>query len=224
MSSFFQGKSICIVGGSGVLGSEIARQLLSGGADVSIVARHPDRVPDDLHSLPTAQGDVRDAPSLASAFDALASNFDGVVNAAGVVAFGSLTDLPAAISAELMAVNAMGTLNILALGATRVNEGGFITSLTGVAADLSLINMAAYCASKAAAHSAMAVAARELRSKKILVLDARPPHTETGLVDRALFGQSPKMPAGLQPTDVAARLLRALESGEKDLPAEAFAV
>jgi cyclic-di-GMP-binding biofilm dispersal mediator protein len=68
----------------------------------------------------------------------------------------------------------------------------------------------------------MAVATRELRSKKITVLDIRAPHTETGLVERALEGTAPKMPTGLTPATVVARVLEALANGEKDLPADAF--
>ena len=85
-----------------------------------------------------------------------------------------------------------------------------------------IIGMGAYCASKAAAKMAMAVAARELRREKIRVIDVRAPHTETGLANRALEGEAPTMPEGLQPKAVVDRVLYALAGGEKDLPAEAF--
>jgi NAD(P)-dependent dehydrogenase (short-subunit alcohol dehydrogenase family) len=85
-----------------------------------------------------------------------------------------------------------------------------------------IIGMGAYCASKAAAKTAMAVAARELRREKIRVIDVRAPHSETGLVDRALEGAAPKMPEGLDPQFVVDRVLDAIVDGEKDLPAEAF--
>ena len=58
---------------------------------------------------------------------------------------------------------------------------------------------------------------------KITVLDIRAPHTETGLVGRALHGTAPKMPPGLAPEAVVRRILTAVADGEKDLPAEAFA-
>jgi len=132
--------------------------------------------------------------------------------------------VPAEVVSELFATNAQGVINLLSLAGTRVSKGGFVASLTGVAADVDVLGMSAYCASKAAAHKAMSIGARELRSKKITVLDVRAPHTETGLVTRALFGEAPKMPQGLSPQQVAARILQALESGEKDLPADAFAV
>ena len=82
--------------------------------------------------------------------------------------------------------------------------------------------MAAYSASKAAAWAAMSAAARELRRRRIDVIDARPPHTETGLATRPLAGVAPKMPQGLTPDEVASRIVAAVVAGERDLPAESF--
>jgi cyclic-di-GMP-binding biofilm dispersal mediator protein len=82
--------------------------------------------------------------------------------------------------------------------------------------------MAAYSASKAAAWAAMQAAARELRRRGIDVIDARPPHTETGLAGRAIAGTAPRMPEGLAPAAVAERIVAAIAAGERDLPAEAF--
>jgi len=87
---------------------------------------------------------------------------------------------------------------------------------------MAIIGMGAYCASKAAAKMAMGVAARELRREKIRVLDIRAPHIETGLITRALEGTAPRMPEGLAPQAVIKRVLEAIATGEKDLPAEAF--
>jgi cyclic-di-GMP-binding biofilm dispersal mediator protein len=114
-------------------------------------------------------------------------------------------------------------MNLISVAGSSLLPDGFLASFTGVAADLVLPGMGAYCASKAAAKAAMAVAARELRRKKIRVVDIRAPHTETGLVSRALEGTAPKMPEGLDPDFVVHRVLQAIATGEKDLPAEAFA-
>jgi len=69
----------------------------------------------------------------------------------------------------------------------------------------------------------MSAVARELRRRQIDLIDARPPHTETGLASRAIAGVAPKMPVGLTPDAVAARIVAAIVSGERDLPVEAFA-
>ena len=215
-------KEVVVIGGTGVLGAEISRQLRGAGARVAIVTRTPSNLPDDLRDLTCVQADIRQRDSLTRALATLGEEFDGLVNAAGVVAFGALGEVPADVVAELFDVNAIGTMNVLALGASVVREGGFIVSLSGVAADAAVMNMSAYCASKSAAHAAMTVASRELRRRKIVVLDARAPHTETGLTKRARWGVAPKMPAGLAPSTVAARIVTALLNGESDLTSDAF--
>ncbi len=223
MNTFFAGKRFLVIGGSGVLGSEICRQLIANGTVVTLCARTESKIPDDLLELSHSTADIGSRDSLLLAINEIGGMFDGIINAAGVVAFGPIGEVPEEVVAELFRTNATGTVNVLSMGAAFVNEGGVIASLTGVAADVSVLGMSAYCASKSAAHSAMAVAAREFRSKKINVLDIRAPHTETGLVERALFGVAPKMPQGLEPSFVASRILSAIASGEKDLPADAFA-
>jgi short-subunit dehydrogenase len=70
----------------------------------------------------------------------------------------------------------------------------------------------------------MVAATRELRRQQIDVIDARPPHTETGLADRPLAGVAPKLPTGLDPDTVAARIVSAIKDGERDLPVESFSL
>ena len=64
--------------------------------------------------------------------------------------------------------------------------------------------------------------AREVRPRGVSVIDARPPHTETGLAGRPLHGEPPKMRKGLDPAVVAERLVLAIEQDERDVPASAF--
>ena len=57
------------------------------------------------------------------------------------------------------------------------------------------------------------------------MIDARPPHTETGLAGRAIAGTAPNMPTGLDPADVARVICDALDAdttGLIDLPSSAF--
>jgi cyclic-di-GMP-binding biofilm dispersal mediator protein len=82
--------------------------------------------------------------------------------------------------------------------------------------------MAAYSASKAALTAFDAAAGRELRRAGVRVIDARPPHTETGLAERPAAGQPPKLPTGLDPDAVAARIVAAIVDNERDLPSSAF--
>ena len=76
---------------------------------------------------------------------------------------------------------------------------------------------------KAAGLSAASAAlGRELRRRGIRVLDARPPHTETGLATRPIAGTAPRMPTGLDPRVVAGTIVDAIAAGTRELPAEAF--
>ena len=54
------------------------------------------------------------------------------------------------------------------------------------------------------------------------MIDIQAPHTETGLVDRAISGEPPRLPAGLSADDVADRVVAGIESGERSLAADAF--
>ncbi|NBU16623.1 MAG: short-chain dehydrogenase, partial [Actinobacteria bacterium] len=60
------------------------------------------------------------------------------------------------------------------------------------------------------------------RRTGIRVIDARPPHTETGLATRAVAGTAPRFPQGLSPDTVASRIVAAIADGETDLPSSAF--
>ena len=220
----FTDKTIVVIGASGVFGGLITHALRNAGADVRLIVRRPSNLDITLQDLPVATASVGDRADLEAAFAevTLGRPVDGIINCAGVVAFGSFADLSDRVARDLFTTNALGTINVISLATHGINPEGFLASFTGVAADMAIVGMGAYCASKVAAKTAMAVATRELRSKKITVLDIRAPHTETGLVERALEGTAPKMPTGLTPETVVARVLEALANGEKDLPADAF--
>jgi cyclic-di-GMP-binding biofilm dispersal mediator protein len=214
------GSHIVVVGATGVLGARIAAHLAAAGARVSAIVRDHTRL-DGASVSQYALADVTDHTALATAFASVAP-FDGVVNATGVVAFGNVADLDDATLTTLFAVNAIAPIVMLREAARHLADGGFFVNLSGVVATQPVAGMAAYSASKAAAWAAMSAAGRELRRRRIDVIDARPPHTETGLATRPLAGVAPKMPTGLSPDVVAARIVTAVVDGERDLPVEAF--
>lgn len=220
MARELAGKKILIVGATGVLGSELVKQLKAQGADVLAIVRDPSLL-DAALITQYVVADISDTKALTSALGQFAP-FDGLINAAGVVAFGNVADLDDATLAKLFAVNAIAPIVMLRESAKLINEGGFFANLTAVVAQQPMAGMAAYSASKAAIWGAMVGAARELRRQQIDVIDIRPPHTETGLVNRPLAGVAPKLAPGLDPEFVAARIIRAIKDGERDLPVEAF--
>ena len=92
--------------------------------------------------------------------------------------------------------------------------------LTAILADMPTAGMAAYSASKAATSAYLTAIRRELRRDGITVLDARPPHMETGLADRPLAGEAPRMPPGHDIDEVVELIVTGLVDGRSELVAD----
>lgn len=213
-----------VIGASGVLGRRFAEALKSE-YDVHVVVRDTAKAHELLSGVTVWESDVTDAVRLTAVLNEIHSRCGGlhlVLNAAGVVAFGDTKDLPPSVAEILLRTNSLGVFNCLQASAHSLSPGGVVVNLTGVAADMALPGMGAYCASKAAAAALMRSAFREFRRNGIHVLDVRVGHTETGLSDRPIFGVAPRMPEGHDPDWVVTRVLRAVKEGETDLPSESF--
>ena len=204
------GAVVAVVGATGGLGREIVSTLAKRGATVVRCNRSgsPDSdVAVDLRD--SRAGDV-----LVAHVTSAHGRLDGVVVAAGIVAFGDLVDTDDVVIEELFLTNAMGPMWLAKRVAPALQESqGFFVNLSGVVAETPMPGMAAYSASKAAAAAATEAIRREFRRMKIAVIDVRPPHTETGLATRPLAGTAPKMPVGLDPSMVAERVVAAIEQG-----------
>lgn len=221
-----EGRSVLVAGATGGLGSLIAAQLEAAGATLTLVARDPDRLAAlDVAGHRTAL-DLRDPRACDAAVAEAAAHGNGldvVVNAVGVVAFGAVVDLSADAMEELFMTNTFIPIMLAKAALGAMGEGGVIVNISGVIAEQNLPGMAAYGASKAATRSFDEALAREARRRKIRVIDARPPHTETGLANRPVEGRAPKMPKGLDPVVVATTICDAIRGGATDLPSTAFA-
>jgi NAD(P)-dependent dehydrogenase (short-subunit alcohol dehydrogenase family) len=137
----------------------------------------------------------------------------------------SLVDTDDGVLEELFVANVLGPLWLLKRAVPMLAESkGFVLHLSAVVAEQPMAGMAAYSASKAALTGADMALTRELRRSGIQLVDARPPHTETGLAGRPLSGIAPSLPPGLDPDWVAARLVAAIEAGETVMPSDAFAL
>ncbi len=225
--SDLNGAVVLVVGASGVLGAEIARRLENGGATVVRFGR----TPGNLSGPDTFLADLTDettAATIVTASLGAHDRLDGVVIAAGVVAFGPASEVRDETIRQLFETNALGPMRLireavphLAASAT-AGRKPFIVTLSGIVAESPTAGLAAYSASKAALAAFMQASSRELRRSGIRVLDARPGHTETGLTTRAIVGTAPAFPAGLDPALVAERIVRGILDDEKDLPSSAF--
>lgn len=220
-------QSVLVLGGSGSLGLRIARELADRGARITLAGRDAALLAAASNTLPgsaTCVFDLRRAEQAGWPIDATIAahgRLDGVVNAAGSVAFGPLLETPSAVIDEIVEVNLTGPLRVFR-EALRSMDGGFIVTLTGVVATMPTAGMVAYSAAKAGLAAGTIALAREVRRSGIAVIDAQPPHTETGLVDRALSGSAPNLPQGVEPDLVARRIVSGIVEGERVIPVDAF--
>lgn len=176
-------------------------------------------IPADLH---------RESAAVVAEAERRLGGLDAVVIASGVVAFGPASELEPETVADLFAVNAASPIELItaALPAlSRSAEEGrepAVVTISGIVAEAPTAGLAAYSASKAALAAFMVAAGRENRRAGIRLLDARPGHTETGLVTRAIAGTAPAFPAGHDADHVAGVIVDAIASGARDLPSSAF--
>jgi len=225
-----QGAHVLVVGATGGLGSAIARLLADAGARLTLSGRRADA----LDALARELGEavvgtvVADLTVPGSADEVVRQStagergLDGVVYAAGVVAFGSVLELDDDVLDELLLINFIGAVRLVRAALPAMDVGSFLVHLSAIVAELPTAGMAAYSASKAALTAFDQAMSHELRRRGVRVLDVRPPHTETGLADRPISGTAPRLPSGLDPQDVAARIVGAITADERDVPASAF--
>jgi len=225
------GASILVAGASGGLGAPLTRQLAAEGALLTITSRDSQRlsdlgvdsvrVPADLRRAGVADRVVEQAVGAHG-------RLDGIVFAAGAVAFGPAAETPDDMLISLFTLNTLAPIRLLRAArphleaSAHAGRAPFVVHISAVVAETPMPGMAAYSASKAALAAFDAAAARELRRSRIRLVDARPPHTETGLAGRPLHGTAPRLPTGLDPEAVAARIVLAIVNDETDLPSSAF--
>ncbi|MBA8794644.1 short-subunit dehydrogenase [Friedmanniella endophytica] len=221
-----QEPAVLVVGATGVLGQAIAARLAERGARLAVIGRDADRlaeVAERTGAVSRQTADLIDADAVRSAVQASAEalgGLDGLVVAAGVAAFGPAVDEDDAVVEELFAVNTLGVMTAVRSAVPQLREGGAVAVISAVLADVPTAGMAAYSASKAATATWLEVLRRELRRSRIDVLDARPPHLETGLSDRALAGQPPKLPPGGDIDEVVRLIVEGLYDGRRELVAD----
>lgn len=215
----FARKVAIVAGGTGGLGTALCNELRAKGCQVISISRTPTADPShrtaDLRS-PEATKEV------IAAVVAEHGSLDIVINAMGVVAFGAVDATTVDTVEELFLTNTFGHIFLAQAAMPHMPKGSVLVGISGVIAEQNLPGMSIYGASKAATRSFNEGFGREARRVGIRVIDARPPHTETGLASRAIAGTSPNFPTGMQPAQVARRIIEAIENGETDLPASAF--
>lgn len=197
MSTRQQNRKVALVtGGSGGIGSEIARRLASDGMAVMITyCRAETAAQKVLHDITHVGGeaamvcmDVSKYDNVRAAFDATISTFgavDVVVNNAGAIIPGTIADVTEEIYDAVFDVNVRGTLMMMKEAATQVRDGGRVINISSTMVGAPIAGSALYAASKAALESFGKVLSKEIGARGITVNTLRLGATIPGMFVKA---------------------------------------
>ncbi len=212
----FAGARALVIGATGALGSLIASELNRRGADLALSGRDELRLRDIARTLkavtvlPADLSEPTEAARVVDTARAALGGLDVLVNAAGVVAFGSAHDMHVETAGELLAVNLEAPIIATRTALGVMDDGGAIVNISGIVAEMPTAGMAAYSASKAGLRAFSTAAAREARRRGLRVIDARPPHLDTGMELRAIAGEPPALSDGADAAEAAVRIVEAI--------------
>ena len=204
-----------VIGATGGFGGQVARSLADRGAAVAVSGRDAERLEKIAAEVngPARAGDVT-APGVPDDLVAWAAaelgGLDVVVMAAGGVAFGPVAEITDDTLRAVMDLDLIAPIQVARAAANVLGEGGVIVQVSAVVADQPMAGLAAYSAAKAGLTAFDVAFRREMRRAKVRVLDARPPHMETGLATRPIAGTAPGLAAGADPREYADALVTAI--------------
>jgi NAD(P)-dependent dehydrogenase (short-subunit alcohol dehydrogenase family) len=200
-----QGKTFLVSGGSSGLGAACAAEFAKGGANVVIcdVSERGADVARELgNAVVFAKTDVTDAAQVQKAVDAAAEKFGalhGAINCAGIATaervIGRQGPLPLENFSKVIAVNLIGTFNVIRLAAAKMLERavepgedrGVIVCTASVAAFDGQVGQAAYSASKGGVAGMTLPIAREFAQHQIRVMSIAP-----GIFDTPMLAGFPE--------------------------------
>ncbi|MGW6934204.1 SDR family oxidoreductase [Lentzea sp. NPDC054927] len=181
-----------VTGGSRGIGRAAAERLAADGMAVVIVyagnKTEADKAVEEIKSTGgqaiAVQADVADETAVAAAFDLAVETFGGVdvvVNSAGIMPLGTVTDMDLDVFDRIMRTNARGTFVVAQQAARRLRNGGAIVNVSSSVVGLRFPQYGAYAMSKGGVEALTLVLARELRGRDITVNVVAPGPTATAL-------------------------------------------
>jgi len=207
------GRTFLVSGGSSGLGAACVREFVRGGANAVIcdVSEHGAELARELgDAVHFARTDVTDSGQVQAAVDAAVERFGGLhgaINCAGIATAERVTvaadhalggrdgPLPLERFSKVIAVNLIGTFNVIRLAAAKMLERpvepgedrGVIVCTASVAAYDGQIGQAAYAASKAGIVGLTLPVAREFAQHQIRVASIAP-----GIFDTPMLAGLPE--------------------------------
>jgi NAD(P)-dependent dehydrogenase (short-subunit alcohol dehydrogenase family) len=232
----FHGKVALVTGASSGIGRATAERLASEGARVAVTARREDRLADTVSRVRELGSEARaiacdltsesDRARLVKETAAHYGGLDVLVNAAGIIGFGTIEDTTLDAWKRMFEVNVVSIFHLMQLALPHLlPRKGTIVNVSSVNGLRSFPGVLAYCASKSAVDQLTRCSALELAAKGVRVNAVNPGvvvtelHRQAGLNEEAynafLERSKTTHPMGRvgQPEDLAA-LIAFLASDE----------
>lgn len=186
------GRVAVVTGGSGGIGSAVARRLAAEGAAVVVhYGGSAERAAELVQEITSkggvavaAGGDVAEERDMAAVFDVAEEHFGGldvVVNTAGIMLLAPLAELDLVDFDRMHRANVRGTFVVSQLAARRLRHGGALVNFSTSVTRMAPPAYGAYAATKGAVEAMTLILARELRGRDVTVNAVAPGPTATAL-------------------------------------------
>jgi NAD(P)-dependent dehydrogenase (short-subunit alcohol dehydrogenase family) len=197
----FKGKTVIVTGATSGIGRAAAQAFADDGARVLVVGREPQALAEVEAALAATAGeaaacasDVTDESAPGQIVRAAVDRFGGIdvlVNAAGIIATGTLEHTPDALWDQMMAVNVRAPFRLMREARPYlVDRKGAIVNVSSVNGLRAFGGVLAYCVSKAAVDHLTRCAALEFAPLGVRVNAVNPGVTVTNLHRRSGMGES----------------------------------
>lgn len=182
----FDGKVAIVTGATSGIGMATAFRLAEQGARVAAVGRKKDVLAKlDRPNVRTYAADLTNEGQTANLIQAVVRDFAGIdilVNAAGIIATGSIENTTLSDYDLMMNINVRSVFQLTQLALPSIIERkGNIVNVSSVTGLRAFPNVLAYCVSKAAVDQMTRCAALELAPKGVRVNAVNPGVTRTNL-------------------------------------------
>lgn len=205
MSDSMQGQAVLVTGASSGIGQAAAVKFARHGADVALLARRGDRLQSlaeeltkmEVRAIPIAV-DLTDMTALDAAFDQAVeglSKLDVLVNAAGIIASGTIENTPMAQWQEMFAINTQAPFRLMQKAMPYLTQRkGSVINVSSVTGLRSFPGILSYCTSKAAVDQLTRCAALEMAPKGVRINAVNPGVVVThlhraGMMDEAGYAE-----------------------------------
>lgn len=217
-------RTILITGGTGGIGTELAKQLLQRGNTVIITGRDRERleVAKQAYGLNMFQSDVGDPIAIAKLREEVLAKFPGLdtlINGAGIMRKlkldqdRDLTDLVREIE-----INLCGPVRMIQqfLPHLETRKDALIVNISSALAFVPMPVAPIYCATKAAIHSYTQSLREQLDGTGVRVVELAPPGIETPML-QGEFAEEKKGMKTMTPEALARHAIAAIESGKLEI-------